>query len=93
MSNANQKSKEHDGKGHKRFEIIVNARPKQWNEETISYSQVVELAFPGQHNPNEIFTVQYSRGMKEKPQGTLVEGQSVKVKDGMVFHVTRTDKS
>lgn len=77
----------------KRFEIIVNARPKAWNEDTISYTQVVNLAFPPPHTSTEIFTVQYSRGPKENPQGTLVEGQSVKVKSGMVFDVSRTDKS
>ncbi len=77
----------------RKFEIIVNGKPKPWNEDTISYSQVVELAFPGSHKPTEIFTVQYSRGPKENPQGTLVEGQTVRVKSGMVFDVTRTDKS
>ena len=77
----------------KKFEIIVNARPKAWTEETISYSQVVDLAFPPPHKPTEIFTVQYSHGPRENPQGTLVEGQSVRVKSGMVFDVTRTDKS
>ena len=77
----------------KKFELIVNARPKLWNKDTISYSQVVNLAFPLPHTSTEIFTVQYSRGPKENPQGTLVEGQTVRVKSGMVFDVTRTDKS
>jgi hypothetical protein len=79
--------------GHKKFEIIVNGRPKSWTEDTISYSQVVDLAFPPPHKSTEIFTVQYSRGPKENPSGTLVEGQTVRVKSGMVFDVTRTDKS
>jgi hypothetical protein len=78
---------------HKRFEIIVNGQRKPWDEETISYSQVVNLAFPPPHSSTEFFTVQYSRGPKENPQGTLVDGQSVKVKSGMVFDVTRTDRS
>ena len=77
----------------KKFELIVNARPKSWNEDTISYTQVVNLAFPPPHTSTEIFTVQYSRGPKDNPQGTLVEGQTVRVKSGMVFDVTRTDKS
>lgn len=75
------------------FEIIVNGRPRQWVKETISYTEVVDLAFPPPHKPTEIFTVQYSHGPKENPQGTLVEGQTVTVKSGMVFDVTRTDKS
>lgn len=85
--------KETVSEDHKKYEIIVNGRPKPWNEDTISNSQVVNLAFPPPHGPNEIFTVQYSRGPRENPQGTLVEGQTVKVKSGMVFDVTRTDKS
>ena len=75
------------------FNIFVNAQRKSWDAETISYSQVVDLAFPGQHGPNEIFTVQYSRGPKENREGTLVDEQKVKIKSGMVFDVTRTDKS
>ena len=78
---------------HKKYEIKVNARPKSWTEDMISYSQVVDLAFPPPHGPNQIFTVQYNHGPKENQQGTLVEGQSVHVKSGMVFDVTRTDKS
>lgn len=78
---------------HKKYEIKVNARPKSWNEDMINYSQVVDLAFPPPHKATEIFTVQYSHGPKETPQGTLVQGQSVHVKSGMVFDVTRTDKS
>ena len=88
-------SAEHAQVGHeKTFEIIVNAQPKRWVEETINFSQVVALAFP---NPvvgaNIVYTVAYSHGPKDNPQGTLVDGQSVKVKSGMVFDVTKTDKS
>lgn len=76
-----------------KFEIIVNGSKKKWNEDKITYTQVVQLAFPGSYPPTIIFTVQYSKGPKENPQGTLVEGKSVFVKSGMVFDVTRTDKS
>ena len=77
----------------KHFNIFVNARRHSWEDKTINYSQVVDLAFPLPHGPNEIFTVQYSRGPKENREGTLVEGQEVEIKSGMVFDVTRTDKS
>ena len=43
--------------------------------------------------PNTIFTVTYRRGEGKKPEGTLVDGESVKVKDGMIFNVTATNKS
>jgi hypothetical protein len=78
---------------HKKFEIIVNARKHEWNEDTISYTQVVDLAFPPPHQPTEIFTVQYSHGPKSNPKGTLVEGHSVFVKSDMVFDVTQTYSS
>ncbi len=78
----------------KKYELIVNAQPKPWMEKTINYLQVVELAFPGSHKPSEIFTVQYSHGPEKNRNGTLVEGQpAVEVKSGMVFDVTRTDRS
>lgn len=76
-----------------RVEIIVNGRPKPWNQAAISYDQVVDLAFPPPHGPNEVFTVQYSHGPSENPTATLVAGQSVKVKNGMRFDVDRTDRS
>lgn len=75
------------------FEIFVNARRHLWKDKTINYSQVVGLAFPPPYGPNEIFTVQYSRGPKENREGTLVEGQEVEIRSEMVFDVTRTDKS
>lgn len=77
----------------RKFEIIVNGKPKPWYEETINYSQVVDLAFPPPHKPTEVYTVQYSHGPKENREGTLVEGQSATIKSGMIFDVTRTDKS
>jgi hypothetical protein len=77
----------------KKFEIIVNGKRKTWEKSTISYSEVVDLAFPPPHKDTEFFTVQYSHGPEVNRQGTLVEGQTVKVKSGMIFDVTRTDKS
>lgn len=74
--------------------IIVNARPKEFIGKEISFEQVVQLAF---ENPpfgeNTVFTVTYKRGEGNKPEGSLVAGQSVRVKEGMIFNVTPTDKS
>jgi Multiubiquitin len=74
--------------------IIVNAREKKWTEKEISFEQVVKLAFPTpQPGENIVYTVTYRKGEGRKPDGTLTEGESVKVKDGMIFNVTATDKS
>jgi hypothetical protein len=75
--------------------IIVDGTPHQWGLKEISYEQVVNLAYDG--NPpageNVQITVGYHRGHGEKPAGDLEPGESVKVKDDMVFDVTATDRS
>lgn len=87
-----EKQDEQDG-DHNRYEIIVNGKPHKWGKREISYLEVVDLAFPPPHKETEIFTVQYSRGPDKNREGTLVLGQQVFVKNGMNFHVSRTDKS
>ena len=85
-----------EDQGHvKEITIYVNSRPKEVPaRELLSFDEVVALAFPNpDKNPNIVYTVTYRKGEGKKPQGTLVEGEFVKVKDGMIFDVTRTDKS
>ena len=76
-----------------KYEIFVNGTPKHWDKDTISYAEVVDLAFPPPHNPNAIFTVQYSHGPQGNHQGTMVGGQLVSIKIGMRFDVTQTIQS
>jgi hypothetical protein len=75
-----------------KVEIIVNARPKEWTNDTISFDEVVKLAFPDlPPDPNRIFTVTYKKG---KNQGSLVQGgPPLPAENGMVFDVTATNKS
>ena len=74
--------------------IIVNGRPKQWNEKTITFDQVVILAFGSyDSNPNKVYTVTYDRGPHQNPEGSMVKGDKVYIKDKMIFNVTATDKS
>lgn len=78
----------------KNITIIVNAREKVWSEKEISYQQVIELAFGSySSDPNVVYSVTYSKGEEPKHEGSLVDGSSVKVKKGMVFNVTQTNKS
>jgi len=74
--------------------LIVNARPKEWSEQHITFREVVVLQY-GQFedSPNIEYTVAYSNGPKQNPQGSMVDGDKVKVQDPMNFNVTRTDKS
>ncbi len=74
--------------------IVVNGREKEWSEKEITFDQVIELAFGSlPSNPNIAYTVTYKRGEGNKPEGTMVKGQSVKVKDGEIFNATATDRS
>lgn len=73
--------------------IIVNARSKVVSATYVTFEQIVELAFPGSHNPNSVFTMTYSNAASMPPKGSLAAGQSVKIKTGTIFNVTQTDKS
>ena len=78
----------------KSFTIIVNGRKKEWGEKKISFTQVVVLAF-GTYEENDqiVYTVTYKANDKSKHGGTMVKGDEVNVHPGMVFNVSRTDKS
>ena len=80
-------------KDHDEFTIIVNGRQKEVTSKELSFEQVVALAFnPVPSGPNVVITVTFSKGEDGK-QGTLLPGKTVKVKDGMIFDVTATDRS
>jgi hypothetical protein len=72
----------------------VNGRQNKWPAKTISFDDVVRLAFDTPPTgPNILFTVTYRKGTGHKPEGSLVAGHSVPVKEGMIFNVSATDKS
>jgi hypothetical protein len=75
--------------------IVVNAQEKTVTTTEVTFAEIVDLAYDGSppQGENWVFTVTYRRGADESPQGSLVPGGTVKVKKGMVFNVTATDKS
>lgn len=74
--------------------VIVNGRERVIEVKEISFGEVLALAFsPVPDGPNWVFTVTYRRGEGNKPEGSMTYGSTVKVKKGMVFNVTATDKS
>lgn len=74
--------------------IVVNTRPKPWDEKKITYDQVVKLAFPDYvENAASVYTVTYERGPKQNQEGTMVKGDRVFVKDKMNFVVSMTNRS
>jgi hypothetical protein len=75
--------------------IVVDGTPHEVpKKDEITYVEVVTLADPTypQH-PETTYSVTYTRGHGNKPEGILAPGGSVKVKDGMSFVVDRTGQS
>lgn len=82
-------------KDSKTITIIINGRPKTVpKNDELTFEEIVALAFENPPTGECIqYTIQYTRGHGNKPAGALVEGQSVKAKDGMEFDVTSTNRS
>lgn len=81
-------------KSRSEFHIFVNARPRVWGAREISFDDLLKLAYdPVPTGPYIIWDVTYDKGPPANPRGSLVQGQSVEVKNGMRFGVYYTDKS
>jgi hypothetical protein len=75
------------------FTVFFNGRPRTIAEHQLDYAQVIRIAFPeGPFGATTIYTVTYvyPHGGSE---GSMVDGDTVKIKEGMVFNVSRTDQS
>ena len=82
-----------NGNGHdKTYLIFVNGQPREIPEHRLTYLQVVQLAFPGEQ-PSEkvVFTVTFSN--PHGSEGSLVDGDSLKIKEGVIINVKKTDQS
>lgn len=83
-----------NSKKEKETTIIVNGRERTVTGKDVTFDQLVALAFDTPPTgENIVFTITYRRGHGNKPEGSVLEGGSVKVKKGMIFNVTPTDKS
>lgn len=79
----------------KEITIYINGRQKTVSGKEISFTDLANLAYENQP-PSEtlIYTITYKKGGdSNKPEGGMVEGDVVKLKKGMIFNVTQTDKS
>lgn len=81
-------------KDKKDVTIIINGSAEEVEKEEMPYEEIVTLAFPDfpQH-PERNYSVKYTKGHGNKPEGILSLGGKVKVKDGMEFTVTPTGQS
>jgi hypothetical protein len=83
----------HSAKDRK-FKIIVNLEEKVVDKRVLTFAEVVKLAYPHmQDGPDVIYTVTFKKAAGPMHEGTLDEGQSVKIKNGTIFNVRRTDRS
>jgi hypothetical protein len=71
--------------------ISVNGEKKVTTAKELSYGDVVELAFPD--SPNFAYSVTHSRARGDKPDGILLPGGTVKIKDGTIFNVADTSSA
>jgi len=79
----------------KEFKIIVNARTKEVAQRVLRFEDLVRLAFGEKPptGPNILITINYRNGPRKNPEGSLEKGESVTIRDGMIFNVDATDRS
>ena len=56
-------------------EIIVNARPREVPGHTVTFEQIVQIAFPGPQPPNTVFSMTYRNAASKPHAGELGPGQ------------------
>ena len=90
MSKENQVDRPDD----KTFSIIVNGRPTEVERDELSFDELADLAFDDPaRGPQIVFTITFREAGGRIPEGELDEGQRLKVRDGTIVNVTRTDQS
>lgn len=79
---------------HKTYTVYINGEQKQVSSKKLEFDEIVKLAYPTPPSgDNILYTISYEDGPPSNSQGSLKAGESVRIKTGMVFNVTATDKS
>jgi hypothetical protein len=65
--------------------ILINGKPHTLTDKSLSYAEIVELAFP-----RPLYTVIFTGGPKSQPIGTVIPKQAIAVRDGMKIEVAFT---
>ena len=74
--------------------IVVNGRSRQVETEELSFDELVDLAFDDPaRGPQIVFTITFRKASGRIEEGEFDEGQRLKVRNGTVVNVTRTDQS
>ena len=76
------------------FSIVVNGRQRNVESEELTFDELVDLAFDDPaRGPQIVFTITFREAGGRVMDGELDEGQRLKVRDGTIINVTRTDQS
>jgi Multiubiquitin len=84
---------EHEQQDHHEYEIIVNGRAYKAKSDVVTFDEVVKLA-PNLPPPGP--DVEYKVVFKHAAhphEGTLIQGEDVKIKNGTEFVVSATNRS
>ena len=83
-----------DRPNNKMFLITVNGRQRQVERDELSFDELVDIAFDDPaRGPQIVFTITFREAGGRIPEGELDEGQRLKVRDGTIINVARTDQS
>jgi hypothetical protein len=72
--------------------ITVNGRVWDVPHKILHHDNVMMLAY-GPGTSFGVATITYSRGPLKKPSGSLFPGETVALKNGMIFTAVKTDKA
>lgn len=76
------------------YVIFINGKRKTTTKSSLTFEELIALAFENPPTGDGVqFTIQFTRGPETNPSGTLLEGQSVIIKNGIEFDVTPTNRS
>ena len=79
---------------HTEYAIVINGELAVVPHETVSYAEVVAIAYPVPPGPDTTYTVTFRKAKGSRQEGILVAGETVKVKrEGTSFDVVPTGKS
>ncbi|MFI0234567.1 multiubiquitin domain-containing protein [Streptomyces sp. NPDC017086] len=83
-----------EGRRPRTYKIVVNGQERTVSTDTVSFEEVVSLAFdPVPTGPFVLITVSFRHADQKPAEGTLTAGTNVQIKNRTVFSVTATDKS
>ena len=71
--------------------VVVNGRTRVVTSKTLSYEDVVRLAFDTPRS--QLLTMTFRRGPRKNPEGSLTPGGSTLVEAGMIFDVADTSRA